>query len=93
MSGEIRVSYQSIDEATEKLIALFYELDAHRLYTDLLAESQGYTRNEAGLLADEFNTLKTTLGQLIDGTRLALRATSETFAAADANAAAKLGVL
>jgi hypothetical protein len=93
MSAQIQVSYQSIDEAIERLIQLFYELDVHQLYTSLFFESRGYTSEEAGLLTDEFNFMKTTLGRLIEGTRMALREASKTFAAADADAAARLGVI
>ena len=44
-------------------------------------------------MTDELNLMKTTLGRLIEGTRIALREASGAFAAADADAAARLGVI
>jgi len=87
MGGQIKIVFWSIEEAAIRLVALFNKLDSHQMYTDPLAESSGYTREQIGLLTDEFNAMKTTIGKLIDGTRSTLRDVSDRFSAADTVAA------
>jgi phage-related tail protein len=90
MADEIKVAYQSLDEAATALRTLMERLDSHEMYAAKLLRSEGQTRASLGELTDEYNRLKTSLGRLIDGTRTALAETSAAFADADERAAAGL---
>jgi uncharacterized protein YukE len=87
MADQIKITYSSLDEAADALGHLMEKLDAHMMYTEVFSESQGQTRVAVGELSDEMNYLKSTIGRLIDGTRIAFRETSAAFAEADARVA------
>ena len=87
MTKQIKITYSSIDQAAADLVKLFYKLDKHQMYTDILTDSSGKTRDEVGHLTDELNKTKATIGKLIDGTRAILCEMSQEFAQADKIAA------
>ncbi|MDR3136846.1 MAG: hypothetical protein LBU07_05505 [Coriobacteriales bacterium] len=86
MSEAIQIRYESIGDAAASLTKLLYKLDAHQMYTGAFAQSRGDARDQMGYLSDELNAVKTTLGRLIDGTRIKLSAANKEFKAADERA-------
>jgi uncharacterized protein YukE len=91
MADQIKITYNSLDEAVEALRRLMARLNDHTMYTGALSKSQGQTLVAVGELSDEMNQLKSTLGRLIDGTMIAFRETSAAFAEADARIAQSIG--
>jgi len=90
MNDQINIQYKSLEDAAEALQRLKIKLDAHKMYTDQFHNSQGKTRQAIGDLTDEFNQMKTTVGCLIDGTRIAFIETSVQFWAVDMQASTRI---
>jgi hypothetical protein len=89
--GQIQIKYGSLDDAINAMYTLMNKVDGYQVKKEAFFKSTGDSRDQLGLMEDDFDHFKTALGKLIDGTHQAFMETSQAFSKADKGIATKMG--
>ena len=85
MSIEIKIHYNSVEEAIAGLVRLHTKIEHYVIDSDL-DQTKGQTREEIDNVLSELRSIKGSIGLLVWHTRQALKETSDAFKDADEKA-------